>query len=79
MIERAELDAMILEDVRAFPPGEWVTADLMQRMVRSTLGYAPHDPDAPSLAWVARRMSALAKAGELEREVRDGAWAYRAR
>lgn len=78
MIERAELDAVILEAVRDVPPPEWVTADLAQRMVRTRLGLSPYAGE-PSLAWVARRLAALASRGDLERQNRPGAWVYRAR
>lgn len=76
-VERWELDRAIMAVIRDWP-GEWFSASLMYRMVRTVLGFGLYDPDAPSLTWVARRMAALAKAGELEREVRDGAWSYRA-
>lgn len=78
MIERAELDAAIMDVVRDVPPPEWVTADLAQRMVRTRLGLAPFAVE-PSLAWVARRLAALASRGDLERQNRPGCWVYRAR
>jgi hypothetical protein len=78
MIERDELDDLILENARALVGHtDWVSADVMQRLVRADLGYSPADRDQPSLMWVARRMSALAKAGRLERQAGNGNWLYR--
>jgi hypothetical protein len=70
MSARAELDERILAIVRDFHRTEWVTADLVHRMLRRHM--------EASLMLVARRLSKLAADGQLEREPGDGSWTYRA-
>lgn len=66
-------DAELLEALASY--ARWETADAIQRSFRLGL----YDPDAPSLALVARRLSRLAREGRCEKRHENGAGLYRLR